>query len=145
MAQIIKGAWMKLDAPIKKKKTAAKAATQEIYQLKISLKGSKPLIWRRVLVTSATTLEKLHVVIQAAMGWEGSHLHVFEVAKMFYGSHRSGEEIDDTDDEACVSLKDVVPTAKSKFTYEYDMGDSWLHDVVVEKILEQSRVLLSST
>jgi hypothetical protein len=136
MAQIIKGDWMKLDAPIKKKKPAAKPASTEIYQLKISLKGSKPLIWRRVLVSADVTLDDLHFILQATMGWDGSHLHVFEVAKNTYGSRFPGEEIDDAEDEALVSLQQVAPAIKAKFKYEYDMGDSWLHDIVVEKILE---------
>ncbi|MEU0564991.1 plasmid pRiA4b ORF-3 family protein [Nonomuraea sp. NPDC005983] len=48
-----------------------------IYQLKVTLRGVHPPIWRRVHVPSTATLEQLHEVIQVAMGWEQHHLHVF--------------------------------------------------------------------
>lgn len=136
MARIIKGDWMKLEAPIKKKKVAEKAAAAQAYQLKISLKGSKPLIWRRVLAASTATLGDLHSIIQSSMGWEGGHLHAFEVGDVYYGSHFPGQELDDCEDEAAATVKDVAGKPKAKFKYEYDMGDSWIHDIVVEKILE---------
>ena len=50
------------------------------YQLKIALRGSKPPIWRRILVPGDITLDVLHNVIQIAMGWTNSHLHSFEIA-----------------------------------------------------------------
>lgn len=54
-------------------------ATAPIYQIKVTLKDSKPPIWRCVLISSETTLTKLHDIIQAAMGWYNSHLHAFEI------------------------------------------------------------------
>ena len=51
----------------------------DAYQIKITLKGSKPPIWRRFLVPGNITLAKLHDVIQIVMGWYDSHLHAFEV------------------------------------------------------------------
>ena len=52
-----------------------KRTAEEIYQLKIMLKGSKPPIWRRVQVRAEMTLAQLHEVIQIVMGWTDSHLH----------------------------------------------------------------------
>ncbi len=51
----------------------------ETYQLKIRLLGISPMIWRRVLVLSSTTLRELHGILQVAMGWEGIHLFLFDV------------------------------------------------------------------
>ena len=52
-------------------------AASAIYELRITLKGTKPPIWRRVAVPAAITLGQLHQVIQIAMGWTDSHLHHF--------------------------------------------------------------------
>ena len=53
---------------------------QLIYQLKVSLMGIKPPIWRRIQVTGDTTLDVLHAILQTAMGWFGEHLYEFESA-----------------------------------------------------------------
>ena len=61
---------------------AKRSRTSVVYQIKVTLKGSKPPIWRRMQVTSATTLAQLHRILQRVMGWEGYHLYQFEVAGM---------------------------------------------------------------
>ena len=103
-----------------------------IYQLKITLQGLRPPIWRRVLVADNTTLEKLHYIIQIAMGWTNSHLHDFTI----HGKRYAEPHPDDWEpvlDERDFTLRDVTPRARSKLVYQYDFGDSWQHDVVVEK------------
>lgn len=52
----------------------------KVYQLKVSLRGISPLIWRRLLVASSTTIAHLHAIFQVAMGWEDVHLHRFGCA-----------------------------------------------------------------
>jgi hypothetical protein len=112
-----------------------------LYQLKLTLKWSKPPIWRRVLVRGDMTLDRLHNVIQIAMGWTDSHLHQFMggsgFARTFYG--RPDPEFADMGcemlNEKRYTVGDLAPAAKRKFIYEYDFGDSWQHEVVAEKIL----------
>ena len=48
-----------------------------VYQLRVSLLGLEPEIWRSLEVRGETPLSKLHAILQVAMGWENSHLHVF--------------------------------------------------------------------
>ena len=62
---------------------AGKAST--VYQLRIELRGVKPKVWRRIVVSGSLTLAKLHRVIQAAMGWSDSHLHEFVIDRQRYG------------------------------------------------------------
>jgi hypothetical protein len=107
----------------------------DIYQLKITLDGSKPPIWRRVQVPGSITLAKLHHVIQAAMGWYNCHLHQFIIGGTYYGVPDPDFDMPPMRNEKSVKLAQVVPGAKQKFAYEYDFGDSWLHRIVVEKIL----------
>ena len=47
------------------------------YQLRVTLKDTKPPIWRRLTVPADLPLGDLHKVIQIAMGWMDGHLHQF--------------------------------------------------------------------
>ena len=107
---------------------------ESIYQLKITLKDFRPPIWRRVQVKSNITLGKLHQIIQALMGWTNSHLHGFSIGGVEYG--QPVPELDlEIKNEQKVKLDKVVTGEKKKFLYTYDMGDSWEHEILVEKVL----------
>jgi hypothetical protein len=116
--------------PPKKKRKAS----DRIHQMKITLKGVKPPIWRRVEVPGEFTLYQLHAVIQAAMGWEGGHLHAFRIYGQEYGmpDDEWGMEVED---ENAFTLDGLHFSEKAKFIYQYDFGDDWVHEVLVEKIL----------
>jgi hypothetical protein len=108
-----------------------------LYQLKITLKWSQPAIWRRVVVRADLPLGRLHDVLQVVMPWTNSHMHQFIAGKTFYGAPDPefggmGMEILNEDE---YTVADLAPAAKKKFTYEYDFGDSWAHEVTVEKVL----------
>ena len=107
----------------------------EIYQLKITLKDSRPPIWRRVQLSGDITLAKLHRIIQEVMGWSVSHLHQFLVGATYYGAP-DPDDLSETRNEKSVRLRELVTKPKQKFLYEYDFGDDWEHEVVVEKILD---------
>jgi hypothetical protein len=113
--------------------TAPRKSNQPIYQLKITLKGSKPPIWRRVEVPGTITLAALHHVIQAAMGWYDSHLHQFEVGDTTYGDREMLEDLD-VRNSRTIRLNQIAPAVKAKFSYLYDFGDNWDHAILVEKI-----------
>ncbi len=105
-----------------------------VYQLKVSLKGSKPPIWRRIQVRGSTTLGKLHQILQVVMGWHNYHLHQFVVDGTCYGVPDPQWDLD-IKSERGVRLAQIAPTVKKRFAYEYDFGDDWGHQIVVEKIL----------
>ena len=107
----------------------------QIYQLKVTLKYSKPPIWRRIQVRSDITLYKLHQILQIAMGWTNSHLHQFIVGGVYYGEPHPDFDFE-VINEKRTRLHQIVRGVKAKFAYEYDFGDSWDHDIVVEKVLE---------
>jgi hypothetical protein len=121
-------------SPRARTKKPARAAGP-IYQLKVTLRHSKPPIWRRLLVPAGTKLSTLHDVLQAAMGWTDSHLHMFRAGDVEYGVP-SEDDWTEVLDERKSTLADVLPGAKSKMVYEYDFGDGWEHDIVVEKVLD---------
>jgi hypothetical protein len=121
-------------APARPRKVSPTVAGPKgmVYQLKITLHGSKPPIWRRIQVPGDISLGKLHDVIQVAMGWLGGHLHAFEIGPDSYSDRESG--LEDAINETRTKLHQVADE-KSKFTYTYDFGDNWEHDILVEKVL----------
>ena len=76
------------------------------------------------------TLGDLHQAIQAAMGWDGGHLHAFHIAGRQYGDPDS---LDEVADEEGLTLNKVLNTGVSRFTYTYDFGDNWEHTVLIER------------
>jgi len=107
-----------------------------VYQIKVTLNDSHPPIWRRVLVPGSVTLLELHVIVQRAMGWTDSHLHLFEIDGRRYGDPQvdEGGEIG-LQPEARFGLSRVMPATGARGRYEYDFGDGWEHTLLVEKIL----------
>ncbi|MGB1216010.1 MAG: plasmid pRiA4b ORF-3 family protein, partial [Pikeienuella sp.] len=102
----------------------------EILQLKLRLLDISPMIWRRVLVSSSTTLHELHGILQVAMGWDGIHLFQFDIRAVDYGSwelHAANPDI---------PLSDFGFCQNDRFSYIYDMGDYWKHEVRVEAVLD---------
>lgn len=107
-----------------------------IYQIIVTLNDTHPPVWRRILVPANTNLLKLHDILQIVMGWEDYHLHMFKIEGLIYGDPEDDEFGDlGTLDETNYKLKQVIYGEGQRFTYEYDFGDSWMHTLLVEKIL----------
>lgn len=88
--------------------------------------------WQRILVPASTTLRELHGILQVAMGWEGIHLFLFDVHAAKYGSfdlHASSPDI---------ALQTFEFRENERFSYVYDMGDHWKHEIRIEKIGTQA-------
>ena len=93
-------------------KTARK--TDDIIRLKVMLRGIRPPIWRRLALSGRMTLGDLHHAIQAAMGWDGDHLHLFDIAGRRYGDPLA---VDGVTDEERLTLNGVVISGVARFTY----------------------------
>jgi len=109
-----------------------------IVRLKIALVDAEPPIWRRVKVPAGMTLRELHAVIQAAMGWEDAHLYPFQVGREIIagpGMDGGGFGLPRAISAARVRLDDLAARGVKRFAYVYDMGDSWEHLVLIEKLL----------
>jgi hypothetical protein len=112
------------------KTNAPKAhAGKAVVSIKVTLLNIKPPVWRRLLMPSAMTLADLHDAIQAAMGWDDSHLHVFQIDGRHYGDRST---VDDVADENRLTLAGIMKSGISRFAYTYDFGDSWKHGLVIE-------------
>jgi hypothetical protein len=109
------------------------SVVRKIYQLRIALDGVQPSVWRRVQVPGAFTLDRIHRVIQYAMGWRSYHLHSFDVGGAQYGEPDPDGDLDLTD-ELEVRL-DAVAAVGTRLRYTYDYDDWWEHTVDVEDVL----------
>ncbi|EHQ26311.1 plasmid pRiA4b ORF-3 family protein [Mucilaginibacter paludis] len=111
------------------------------FQFKITLNHTAdPKVWRTLLVPDDISLHIFHLCIQAAFGWENCHLYQF--CPKSWGSQPSYTVIDeftddmDAEDSDEVAVSEIFKAPKQKFTYIYDFGDSWMHTIVLEKILD---------
>jgi len=127
----------------KAKDSSVSSEPEAVYQLKVTLDGIRPPIWRRVQVRGDITLFKLHKILQVVMGWDDYHLHQFVIKGESYSviSREADMLGDDFTDEKKVKLSKVIPEEKFKFTYEYDFGDGWGHTILVEKIFRPEEEL----
>jgi hypothetical protein len=131
------------------------------YKIKITLEGSKPLIWRRVIVPAEITFKRLHDIIQLSMGWSNCHLYDFNLTE---------EKLRITGDEEAIAeyemyskikltkkndpygfianLLEIEPKLSSKvkidkylnqnlnIVYIYDLGEYWKHEIALEEKVE---------
>jgi hypothetical protein len=115
---------------------------RQIVQCKVLLQDIEPPVWRRIEVPANYTFWDLHVAIQDAMGWLDCHLHAFRIRNARTGG---ADEIGIPDPDAFEGDPEVLPgweipivryfsQAGDQAEYEYDFGDSWTHDVVLEAI-----------
>ena len=109
------------------------ATGQTVHTIKVTLRDSRPPIWRRLEVPSGSTLHQLHNIIQSAFGWEDYHMWAFETPAERYG-------VADRDlgirSAASKRLSQVASRIGDKFRYTYDFGDDWEHDIIVEAVTE---------
>ncbi|MCX6246166.1 MAG: plasmid pRiA4b ORF-3 family protein [Bacteroidetes bacterium] len=104
-----------------------------MYQLKITLNGIAPPIWRRILVSENITLYKLHHIIQISMGWTNSHLYYFGSIDSKIGDNELWDDQETTPDRL-VKLRNVLVPENPTLTYAYDMGDNWVHTIELEQV-----------
>jgi hypothetical protein len=104
--------------------------------LRIELNDIEPLIWRRVAVPTATNLQTLHRIIQAAMGWQDYHLWEFAAGEELYGRPEPDDAMCDRKVRraSATKLASLVERGVTAFEYTYDMGDNWEHRIVVERV-----------
>ena len=106
----------------------------QIYQLRAVIRGISPMIWRRLLVRNDSTVAQLHEVLQIAFGWDDEHLNRFEIRGREYAVYREGGGLIGIDARR-VRLRDLKLRRLERFVYEYDFGDSWIHDLRLEATL----------
>jgi hypothetical protein len=113
--------------------TNTPGAKQTVHTIKVTLRGSRPPIWRRLEVASDSTLRHLHEVIQSTFGWEDYHMWVFDTATGRFGVTDRELEVRSA---ASRRLDEVASKANDRLRYTYDFGDDWEHEIVVEAVTD---------
>lgn len=139
MAQVIKGTFPESS------KSETKKDDKQVpsYILHVSIAFSDPLIWRRIQVPGTFTLAQLHDIIQLSMGWSDSHAHQFLVGKISYeatiktNAPRESKRFD----EHKYQLHTLEDGMRFMFTYLYDAGEGWEHEIHLEEVVPPTRQL----
>lgn len=105
-----------------------------VHQLRVTLLDVEPAVWRRLQVEASVSLERLHLVLQKAMGWQNAHLYEFEVRGRRYGVPDPDEPEYKVEPIWKITLREAAPVEGTSFRYVYDLGDHWKHELVVEQI-----------
>lgn len=123
-----------------------KSNYDQVYQFKITLRGIKPPIWRRIQVPKTYNFYDLHVAIQDAMEWSDYHLHAFSITNPSTGKKVSIGIPDDDFDWGVIykagwklKIADFFTKENNKASYMYDFGDNWAHTIKLEKILPRDK------
>ena len=103
------------------------------FQLYIELEGTSPRIWRRFVVPSTITLDRLHDVIQIVMEWSDIHMHEFEIQGKRYTDMPGAGHDEGCEEEGLFRLSSIVDKNVKEFFYIYDLGDDWKHRIKVEE------------
>jgi hypothetical protein len=101
-----------------------------LYEIRVQLRDIEPLIWRILRVRPQTRLARLHKILQKAMGWTNSHLHLFEIDGKPYGEGDFEWDFD-VQDYRGMRLEKIFVEGRTSILYEYDLGDDWRHDVTL--------------
>jgi hypothetical protein len=116
--------------PRRRREGAAPCAVQ----VKVMLKHVRPPVWRRLVLPAELTFAGLHRLLQLAFAWDDNHLHVFRTHDgEISDPERHGDPYDQ--DERRVRVADVLRDEGDRIVYEYDFGDGWEHEIVVEELL----------
>ncbi len=113
--------------------SGAPCSIDQVAELKVSLAGIRPPIWRRVQLPVMASLGDLHEVIQVLFGWDGDHLHVFRAGKKRYGD--PFVNLAGTEDEEAVQLREAIARGAGTIRYTYDLGACWEHEITPEQTL----------
>lgn len=115
--------------------TGERCRGDAVFELRVTLKGVTPQIWRRLQVRGDTRLNRLHEILQIAMGWTEDHLHEFEVSDQTYGPVPEPADSETVADERTVRLADVVHRTPARFAYLYNFSADWWHEIEVERLV----------
>ena len=114
------------------------AKQPKAYQLKVTLRWVRPSVWRRIVVRSDMNLEDFHEILQTVMGWTNNHMHGFNLVEKRRGASGDQRQVE-RDQQRRVRLFEFLKKPKDLLMYEYDFGDGWEHEVLLESVADHER------
>lgn len=107
----------------------------QLAHLKVSIKGIKPPIFRELIIPMDMSFQEMHILIQAAFGWENAHLYQFNYKNEIICEENTLIDQDYISAEL-ERLSDSIVLKGDTIFYEYDFGDSWVHSIKISKIYD---------
>lgn len=114
------------------------AVETRVYQMKVTIRHTRPPIWRRFLVRSDTTLYELHLALQVVLGWRNTRLYQFLIDGVSYSDSVTADDLGPkwgVQNGEAIHLHEMISEEKAKFLYIYNFGHYWEHEVLLERIL----------
>ncbi|MGJ3232345.1 MAG: plasmid pRiA4b ORF-3 family protein [Oceanicaulis sp.] len=111
-------------------------------RLRITLVETPGRPWRVLDVPESLALSGVHKAIQAAFLWADYHLYEFRIGAKRYGpdAEYGDYRVYRADGR---SLGDVIREGVHSFTYLYDFGDEWLHQIdIIDRFDSHASLLL---
>jgi hypothetical protein len=109
-------------------------SSDTIARLKITLDDVKPTVLRRIEVPFGIKLDRLHLTLQAALGWTNSHLYEIRAKDVGWGLP-DPDWPDGPLDARKAKLADIIEdTGVKTLRYLYDFGDGWEHTIKIERL-----------
>lgn len=115
-----------------------KKVDERVLQLRLTVLGCRPPIWRRVLVKETMWLSRLHDSIQLIFDWFDYQTHAFTIDELRYGNPLKRENFAIEDDRD-VRLCDLDLLNRQRITYGYHYGEGWQVEIVIEQVLEPTK------
>lgn len=112
-------------------------------RLRVELERVQPVVWRSIEIPSDIRLDEFHMILQGALGWQHCHLHSFSDGSGQYKSFVADYEIAVADEvdtllpQQDYRVDQLLQQPGDRLAYAYDYGDGWMHEVVVEEVLDQ--------
>lgn len=114
---------------------AAISPTRDVYLLRVSLVKSEPEVWRRLMVTTDTTLNEMHLLLQLLMNLNDEHLHRFKIGYDFFGPDSPDGSMDRRELYNGKTLHDIYAAGYKKFFYTYDFAANREHRLTIQQVL----------
>lgn len=105
-----------------------------IIEIEITLDYVEPAVTRTLQVPADIRLDRLHLTVQAAMGWTNSHLYIFEAGGATWGMADPEFGGEDLPADKTTLAELIEDTGAETISYLYDFGDSWDHTIRIGKI-----------
>ncbi len=116
-------------------------AEQLALTVRVDVDGTKPPVWRRLVLHGDLTLDEVHAILQAAFGWQDYHLHRFwpgPKKELWTGPHFVTEaDVEEGEEgilESTVRLDQMLRSPGDRLFYTYDFGDGWHHTLRLESL-----------
>ncbi|MEW5986624.1 MAG: plasmid pRiA4b ORF-3 family protein [Chloroflexota bacterium] len=117
---------------------AAPVVETAVYQMKVTMRHTRPPIWRRFLIRNDATLYELHLALQVVLGWRNTRLYQFLIDGVSYSDSVTADDLGTkwgVQNGEVVHLHELVGGEKAKFLYIYNFGHYWEHELLVERML----------